>query len=809
MSSLRIVVVDDHEAIRRGIREVLSARPEWNVCGEAVNGIEAVEQTKSIRPDVVLMDVAMPRMDGLEATKIIRTQVPESEVIIVSQNDRTIVARQAAEAGASGYVPKDELYVALVGTIEKVINERVTREVKRRSSITGLATDSCRSTRRDTTIFPSDAELRKFLETTMIALHWVGPDGVILWANQADLDLVGYPRDEYIGQHSAAFHLEPQRMEDLLLRLKRGEVIRDYETRLRIKNGAARHALVTASGVFESGKFVYGQVFTVDITARKLVEEGLRENERRFREMLDALPTAIYTTDAHGNLTHYNPASIEFSGRRPEIGTDHWCVSWKLFHEDGTPMPLDECPMALALKEGRIIDGVEAVAERPDGSRAWFTPFPRVLHDADGNVVGGINMLLDITARKEAERTRSHLAAIVDSSDDIIISKNLDGVITSWNKGAERMLGYTPDEAIGQHIFLIIPPEYRAEEVTILERLKRGQRVEHFETVRVAKNGTRLDLSLTISPVRDGRGRVIGASKVARDIGEKKQAERLLQESQDQLRTLAEGLEVLVRIRTRELEERNAAILQQSEQLRELSKRLLRTQDEERRRIARELHDSAGQIVTALGMNLSCMKPFVEQDPQLGKPLEECKDLVAQLSKEIRTMSYLLHPPLLDETGLSQAIRWYMQGLAERSDLKIQLDVPGDFGRLSGDLELAMFRIVQECLTNIHRHSESKTAKISLSRKSGTVSLKIEDQGKGISADKLAGIQGQRSGVGITGMRERVRHLGGVLAIQSEGKGTRILVTFPVPEAESVGARPEDLEASSRNSDSIAAASTD
>jgi PAS domain S-box-containing protein len=783
MSSLRIVVVDDHEAIRRGIREVLAARPEWNICGEAANGVEAVEQAKSIRPDVVLMDVAMPRMDGLQATKIIRSQVPESQIIIVSQNERAIVARQAAEAGASGYVPKNELHVALVDTIDKIAKSRPVGNVR-----TGSLIDSPNSAvqpfRRNVDMPPSDAELGKFLERAMVALHWIAPDGVILWANQAELDLLDCARDDYVGRPSAEFYVDPARVEDLLERLNRGEAVRDFEARLKTKNGAIRNVLITASGVFESGKFLRGQILTFDIRERKLVEARLLESERRFREMIDALPAAIYTTDADGKLTHFNPASIEFSGRVPELGTDHWCVSWKLFNADGTAMPHDECPMAIALKEGRIVDGVEAIAERPDGSRVWFTPFPRALHDADGRIIGGINMLLDITSRKEAEGVGSHLAAIVDSSDDIIISKSLDGIISSWNKGAERMLGYTAEEAIGRHISLIVPYEYRDEEVTILERLKRGERVEHFETVRVAKDGTRLDLSLTISPVKDRRGRVIGASKVARNIGEKKRAERAFQESQEQLRAIAEGLEAQVRSRTRELEERNVEILQQSDQLRELSSRLLRAQDEEWRRIARELHDSAGQIVTALGMSLSSITAHAEKNPQISKALEHTKELVGQLSKEIRTMSYLLHPPLLDETGLAHAIRWYAQGLAERSDLRIQVDIPENFGRLSSDLELAMFRIVQECLTNIHRHSESKTAKIALSRNRETACLEIEDEGKGIPADKLAGIQTQRSGVGFSGMRERVRHLKGNFAIRSGGKGTKISVTFPVSESD-------------------------
>lgn len=132
-------------------------------------------------------------------------------------------------------------------------------------------------------------------------------------------------------------------------------------------------------------------------------EDALRESERRFREMIDALPTAIYTTDAEGRITHFNPAAVAFSGRTPELGTDHWCVTWKLYHPDGTPMPHDECPMAIALKEGRAIHGVEAIAERPDGTRRWFEPYPTPLRDAAGNVTGGINMLVDITERKQAE----------------------------------------------------------------------------------------------------------------------------------------------------------------------------------------------------------------------------------------------------------------------------------------------------------------------------------------------------------------------------------------------------------------------
>jgi len=274
--------------------------------------------------------------------------------------------------------------------------------------------------------------------------------------------------------------------------------------------------------------------------------EALRESERYFREMIDALPVAIYTTDAEGRLTHINPAAVEFSGRVPELGTDRWCVSWKLYHADGTPLPHDECPMAVALKEGRVVSGVEAIVERPDGTRRWFTPYPTPLHDAGGRVIGGINMLLDITERKEAERGLAHFAAIVASSADAILSKTLDGIVRSWNASSERMFGYTAEEMIGQPVRRLIPSDRQQEEDEILGRLKAGEHIEHYETVRVTKHGHPIEVSLTISPVKDRCGRIIGASKIARDITERKRTEELVRKQAAQLALVADTAPVYI-----------------------------------------------------------------------------------------------------------------------------------------------------------------------------------------------------------------------------------------------------------------------
>jgi PAS domain S-box-containing protein len=398
-----------------------------------------------------------------------------------------------------------------------------------------------------------------------------------------------------------------------------------------------------------------------------------------------------------------------------------------------------------------------------------------ILHDPEATDTTTQSLLDELPAlRLKADKAIGLLAAIVDSSEDAIVSKTLDGIITSWNAGAERLFGYTASEAVGQHISFIIPLNRRNEETVIIDRIKKGERIEHFDTVRVRKDLTPLDISLTISPVRDASGKIIGASKIARDITQRKRTERELRESEERYRTLADALDTQVQFRTQELERRNL-------ELRDLSGRLLESQDVERRHIARELHDSAGQTLAALGMQLARISEVAKKNPdQLSKSIEDAEGLVQHLTHEIRTTSYLLHPPMLDEVGISSALDWYLQGLTERSGLQIDLKVSENFGRLPSEMELLIFRLVQESLTNIHRHSGSKTAQIRIERNESNVHVEVEDQGRGMSPERLAEIQSQGTGVGIRGMRERVRHFRGDLVIESNASGTKVYATLPL-----------------------------
>lgn len=244
-------------------------------------------------------------------------------------------------------------------------------------------------------------------------------------------------------------------------------------------------------------------------------------------EDLKSLPVAVYTTDPDGWLTFYNDAAAELWGRRPELGRARWCGSIRLFQPDGSPLSHEDSLMAKALAGKAFDAGTEVFVERPDGTRVAFAPYPNALRDESGHVFGGINLLIDVTNRKQSEIAFARLAAIVDSSDDAIVSKNLDSIVISWNRAATRIFGYEPEEMIGQSIKQLIPAELQQEEDEIIARLKRGERVDHFDTVRVRKDGRRIDVSLTISPIRDGSGSIVGASKIARDITERKRHEDL------------------------------------------------------------------------------------------------------------------------------------------------------------------------------------------------------------------------------------------------------------------------------------------
>ena len=535
----------------------------------------------------------------------------------------------------------------------------------------------------------SESELRDFLENAVLAMHWVGPDGTILWANKAELSLVGYSAEEYIGHHISEFHVDKEVIADILECLNRHEELHGRESRVRCKDGSIRYVRIHSNVLTENGKFTHTRCFTVDVTEahrserrmaaqhaitrvlseaanlseatepilqaicagsecelaavwmaqgdkircveawhspkaqfpefekmmlsrqfergvglpgriwatnqpvwieevsrdnnlprlpvalqerirsamgfpistregalgaieffsgetkrvdeefmkmmasvgdqigqfieRKQAEQAVRENEHLFRILTDASPVMVWMAGTDKLCYYFNKSWLDFVGRTVEQERGNgWAEN---VHRDD----FDRClQIYISSFDARQPFEMEYRLRHHSGQYRWILDHGVPRYSADGTFEGYIGGCLDIHEQKEAREAQRRLAAIVESSDDAIASKDLNGIVTSWNKAAERLFGYKAGEIIGKPILTIIPPELHGDEDMILGKIRRGERIEHFETVRVTKSGERIEVSLTISPVKDEHGKVIGAAKIVRNITENKKIERAL-----------------------------------------------------------------------------------------------------------------------------------------------------------------------------------------------------------------------------------------------------------------------------------------
>jgi PAS domain S-box-containing protein len=522
------------------------------------------------------------------------------------------------------------------------------------------------------------------------------------------------------------------------------------------------------------GRPIYMIGICQDITERKQAGEAVMGSEARFRNLLFALPAAVYTTDREGRITLFNDQAAELWGRRPDVGKDLWCGSWQIFRPDGTPLPHDDCPMAVALREGRSVRGQEIIVERPDGTRVCVLAHPEPLRDASEKVVGGVNMLVDITDRKRAEEARFWLAAIVESSDDAIITTSLDGTITSWNRGAEGIFGYAAGEIVGRPVTTLTAPESSDDPLRILERIRQGERVEHYETLRRTKDGQNVYVSLTVSPVRDSAGRIIGASKIARDISERKRLEEALRDRTRQLAEADRRKDEFLAMLAHELRNPLAPLRNAAQVLQMLGS------DAPKVRWAADLIHRQVQQATRLVDDLLDIARIARGKVRLQKEAVELATIVARAVETSR--------PLVD---------------ARKHDLTVSL--PAEPVRLEAD-PARLVQVLINLLNNAAKYTEQGgRIWLTAERKGSEVVLRVRDTGVGIPPDVLPHVfdlftQEERSlghsqgglGIGLSLVRRLVEMHGGSVEATSlgVGRGSEFTVRVPaLPEAQGAEAK--------------------
>jgi PAS domain S-box-containing protein len=377
----------------------------------------------------------------------------------------------------------------------------------------------------------SEVVLRDFIETSTIGLHWVGEDGTILWANQADLDLLGYTKDEYLGENIAAFHADQPVINEILSRLTRGEKLRDYPARLRHRDGSIRHVLINSSVLFEEGKFIHTRCFTRDVTA--LTKE--QEAGALLGAIVDSTDDAIISKDLSGRITSWNRSAERIFGytAAEAVGQSIMMLI--------PPDRQGEEPKILArLQRGERVDHFETIRRRKDGTLLNISLTISPVRDRQDRIVGASKIARDITERKRAEEQRAQLSAIVDSSGDAIYIYDFEGTIRTWNRAAEELYGYRQEEIVGRHVDAIVPPDAMVELREIISpAIAAGQIMRNLETTRRRRDGQVFPAVLTLSPVRDDKGKAVAISVIARDVTESKRAEDELRRANQDLEQFA------------------------------------------------------------------------------------------------------------------------------------------------------------------------------------------------------------------------------------------------------------------------------
>ena len=793
---MRILVADDHEVIRRGIRALLASERDCEVCGEAVDGQDAVDKAHKLRPDLIIMDVSMPNLNGLEATRVIRRSLPSTQILILTQHDSQEMMRQAFNAGARGFVVKSSVAHDLLNAVEAAqrgesfFDSAVVPRVPA-ATPADAKTILEREAELEQALRESEERYRALATATDQTVWRCDAAGNNIWVSDNWQRLTGWEAEKAAGRGWLDFvHPEDRaRVEQIWEESMRGGEEFRCECRMRTRDGDWRYFESRGVPVRNPDGGVQEWIgANVDITARKRVEQELKVRDHRRVMAFSAAHVGGFVWDPASGESELTPELQEIFGFEPaETARGEHLQKWLAnVHQDDRAMVLER--MRESESSGSM--NFEYRYHHPQHGLRWLYTKGQLRADARAETSAGqpaagkkaYGVVLDITERKKAEEALSLsqqrlMIALAASRTGTYRRDPQTNSFLHLGTNLRDLLAIPPDEAVNSsEDFLkhVHPDDAAAVRAEIARsRLKGEFQLEYRVLLPDGRVRWLYDRGQLMPDPISGATCVVGACT---DITDRKRAEA-------ELKLVHEELEARVNQRTAELRAAEAG-------LRMLSGRLMQLQDEERRRIARELHDSSGQALAALSMCIS----MVERDKaklteRASRNLSDSARLVRELSQELRTMSHLLHPPLLDEAGLESALRWFVEGFAQRSGIEVSLDLAPEFGRLPKEMEIAVFRIVQESLANVHRHSGSKTAEVRVARVAQKVILEIRDQGRGLAADGKAASAPTLPGVGIQGMRERVRQLGGNFEIHSSDGQTLVRAEIPLQAADAASSQ--------------------
>ena len=525
----RILLIEDNPGDARLIFDMLE---EAGADGFVVDRVDrlsaALERLTARPPDAVLLDLSLPDSHGLDTFGQIHSNFSETPIIVLTGLNDEEVGMQAVRAGAQDYLVKG----AISGTaLTRVLRYGIERK------------------RAEEQLRESEAQFRT-LANAIPQLCWMAnPDGWIFWYNQRWYDYTGTTPDEMKGWGWQSVH-DPEELPEVLKRWRASIASAQPLAMvfpLRGADGIFRPFLTRAVPLFNrDGKVARWFGSNTDITEQRNTQEALRQRAEEVEKLMSVAPVGIFVAhDPQCREIVGNPTANEMyeAGEGENVSASPWPgeqVSRRLFSRDGRVLAAEELPMQQAAASGADVKGAELDVLLPSGRQMSIFGYASPLRDAAGHVRGCVGAFLDITERKRAQETQSELAAIVESTDDAIIGKTLEGIITSWNHGAQQLYGFRPDEMIGQSISIIAPPDRSLEMLDIMQAVRSEGRIERLETVRLRKDGTTVDVSVTVSPILNAAGKVIGASSIARDITERKRTEEALRASERRYRLLFE-----------------------------------------------------------------------------------------------------------------------------------------------------------------------------------------------------------------------------------------------------------------------------